>query len=108
MGRGGYGSHAETRRRRRRSTTWYLAEGSTSGDFALFYLLQNPNPTATTVTVRYLLPFGQAPIDRTYTLAADSRTTIPVDDQGAELASDRRLRGDHRARSRSSSSARCT
>ena len=41
------GTPAATAPTRRRAveapaTTWYLAEGSTSGDFALFYLLQNP------------------------------------------------------------------
>ncbi len=82
----GYGSHAESSVAAP-STTWYLAEGSTSGDFALFYLLQNPNPTATTATVRFLRPFGQPPIDRAYVLAAHSRTTIAVDAQGPELAS---------------------
>ena len=46
------------------SITWYLAEGSTSGDFSLFYLLQNPNPAPTTATIRYLLPFGQPPVER--------------------------------------------
>ncbi len=82
----GYGSHAETGVPSP-ATTWYLAEGSTSTDFALFYLLQNPNPTATTATVRYLLPGGQPPIELTYPLAPNSRTTIPVDDQGPALAS---------------------
>jgi uncharacterized repeat protein (TIGR03803 family) len=82
----GYGSHLETGVRAP-STTWYLAEGSTSGPFALFYLLQNPQPAPVVATVRYLRPFGQAPIDRTYTLPPNSRTTIVVDDQGAELAS---------------------
>ncbi len=82
----GYGSHAETGVPSP-ATTWYLAEGSTSGDFALFYLIQNPNSASTTATVRYLRPFGQPPIERSYTLAGNSRTTIPVDAQGAELAS---------------------
>jgi hypothetical protein len=82
----GYGSHAESGVASP-ATTWYLAEGSTSGDFALFYLLQNPNPTATTATVRYLRPLGQPPIERQYSLAPNSRTTIPVDDEGPELAS---------------------
>ena len=41
----GYGAHAETAIEAP-STTWYLAEGSTSGDFALFYLLQNPGGAA--------------------------------------------------------------
>jgi uncharacterized repeat protein (TIGR01451 family) len=82
---GGFGSHAETAIDAP-STTWYLAEGSTSGDFALFYLLQNPGDSPVTATVRYLRPFGQPPIERTYALPPRSRTTIPVDDQGPDLA----------------------
>jgi hypothetical protein len=82
----GYGSHAESSVAAP-ATTWYLAEGSTSGDFALFYLLQNPNATGTTATIRYLRPGGQPPIERQYSLAANSRTTIPVDAEGPELAS---------------------
>jgi uncharacterized repeat protein (TIGR03803 family) len=82
----GYGSHIETGIAAP-SATWYFAEGSTSGDFSLFYLLQNPQTTAVTATVRYLRPFGQAPIDKTYTLPPASRTTIVVDAQGSELAS---------------------
>jgi hypothetical protein len=82
----GYGSHAESSVAAP-STTWYLAEGSTSADFALFYLLQNPNAAATTATIRFLRPGGQPPIDRAYALAPNSRTTIPVDAQGPELAS---------------------
>jgi hypothetical protein len=82
----GYGSHAE-RAVEAPSTVWYLAEGSTSGDFALFYLLQNPQAHAVDVVVRYLLPFGQAPIERTYSLRPNSRTTIPVDALGPPLDS---------------------
>ncbi len=55
----GYGSHAETALTSP-STTWYLAEGSTSGEFNLFSLLQNPNGIAVQATVRYLLPSGHA------------------------------------------------
>ena len=47
----GYGSHLETGVTAP-STTWYLAEGSTSGPFALFYLMHretgwklSPEPT---------------------------------------------------------------
>jgi hypothetical protein len=82
----GYGSHAETGVEAT-SSTWYLAEGSTSGDFALFYLLQNAGDAAVTATVRYLRPFAQAPLTRTYTLPPRSRTTIPVDGEAPELAS---------------------
>ena len=45
--------------------------------FQLFYLLQNPQTTPTTATVRFLLPSG-APLVRTYDLPAGSRTTIYV------------------------------
>jgi YVTN family beta-propeller protein len=82
----GYGSHAETALRSP-STTWYLAEGSTSSDFNLFYLLQNPNAAAVQASVRYLLPFNQPPVEKSYTLPANSRTTIYVDAEGAALAS---------------------
>ncbi len=82
----GYGSHIETGVIAP-ATTWYLAEGSTSGEFSLFYLLQNPQSTAVTATVRYLRPLGLPPIDRTYTLPPNSRTTIVVDGEGPELAS---------------------
>jgi uncharacterized repeat protein (TIGR03803 family) len=82
---GRYGSHTETAVLAP-ATTWYLAEGSTSGDFALFYLLQNPNPFPVQTTVRYLRPSG-TPIDRPMTLPASSRTTIAVDAAGPELAS---------------------
>ncbi len=82
----GYGSHAETALTSP-STTWYLAEGSTSGEFNLFYLLQNPNGIAVQATVRYLLPSGQPPVEKTYTLLPNSRTTIYVDAEGPALAS---------------------
>ena len=51
----GYGSHAETSIAAP-STTWFLAEGATHGSFDLFYLIQNPGPTAASVTIRYLRP----------------------------------------------------
>lgn len=71
-----YGSHAETSSRSP-GTAWFLAEGSTVLGFQLFYLLQNPQATPTTATIRYLLPSG-APIVRTYELPAQSRTTVYV------------------------------
>ncbi|HTV01060.1 MAG TPA: hypothetical protein VMF13_10995 [Luteitalea sp.] len=71
-----YGAHAETSAAAP-STTWYLAEGSTQGDFELFYLLQNPAATATTVRVRYLRPTAP-PLEKHYLLAPRSRRTIWV------------------------------
>jgi hypothetical protein len=74
----GYGSSAETAVDAA-ATTWYLAEGSTSGDFALFYLLQNPGAVAASASVRFLRPAPQAPITKTYSIAPHARLTIPVD-----------------------------
>jgi WD40-like Beta Propeller Repeat len=71
-----YGSHAETASAAP-GTSWLLAEGSTILGFQLFYLLQNPQATPTTATIRYLLPSG-APVVRTYDLPAQSRSTIYV------------------------------
>ena len=65
---------------------WYFAEGSTGGPFDLFYLLQNPNDTATDVRIRYLRPAGLEPIARVYTIPARSRYTVWVDTEDAALA----------------------
>jgi hypothetical protein len=60
------------------STTWYFAEGSTLGDFQLFYLLVNPSQTTdATVTTTYLLLNGSTVV-RTVTVPAHSRVTIAV------------------------------
>jgi hypothetical protein len=85
-GASSYGSHIETAVAAP-ATTWFFAEGSTSGPFALFYLLQNPQSTSVAATVRYLRPFGLPPIEKVYTLLPFSRTTIVVDGEGADLAS---------------------
>ena len=80
----GYGSHAETSLPEP-LTTWYFAEGSTTGSFNLFYLLQNPGATAADVEVRYLRPAPAAPIVKRYTVAPASRRTIYVNQEDAAL-----------------------
>jgi hypothetical protein len=75
---GGYGAHAETALPAT-SPDWFLAEGSTSADFSLFYLLQNPWPDQVTATIRFLLPGGAPPIEKSYWLVPFSRLTVPVD-----------------------------
>ena len=76
----GYGAHAETAISAP-STRWFLAEGATHSGLELFYLFQNPSLTqASTVRVRYLLPSG-APLERTYTIAPNSRQNIWVDEE---------------------------
>ena len=78
--RSGYGSHAETSIAGA-STTWFLAEGATGTMFDLFYLFQNPGATDATVTVRYLRPGGLPPLTKDYTVRANRRVTIPVDNE---------------------------
>lgn len=75
----GYGGHAETAVTAP-SPIWYLAEGATHNGFELFYLLQNPAATPTTVRVRYLRPSG-APLDKEYILPPASRTNIWVNSE---------------------------
>jgi hypothetical protein len=81
----GYGSHAETGTSSP-ALEWYFAEGATHGDFDLFYLLQNPNATAAEVEITYLRPAPAAPIVHTYSVAANSRRTIYVDQADPALA----------------------
>ncbi len=75
----GYGSHAETSVQAPGSV-WYLAEGATINGFDLYYLIQNPNTDSLNdeITVTYLLPGGQAPIVRTYSMPGKSRMNIYV------------------------------
>jgi len=82
----GYGSHRETAVLAP-STTWFFAEGTTTADSSLFYLLQNPKPTAVSATVRYLRALSLPPIEKTYVLPPHSRTTIPVDTEDPGLVS---------------------
>lgn len=83
---GGYGSATETAILAP-SAIWHLAEGSTAGDFNLFYLLENPGDTPVSATIRYLLPPGQTPVEKTYELAPHTRRTVYVDTEGPALAS---------------------
>jgi hypothetical protein len=73
------------------ATTWYLAEGSTSDPFTLFYLVLNPNPSPATVTVTYLRPAPAAPLEKVYVVAPTSRFNIAVDDETFPDASGERL-----------------
>jgi uncharacterized repeat protein (TIGR01451 family) len=81
----GYGSHAETSIAEPR-TSWYLAEGATTGGFQLFYLLQNPADEAAEVAVTYLLPEPARPFTKTYTVQPRSRFNIWVNIDDPRLA----------------------
>jgi hypothetical protein len=80
----GYGSHTETSIAAPR-TLWYLAEGATTGDFDLFYLLHNPGTQTARVSVKYLLPAPQPPLVKEYDVAGQSRLTIWVDQEHPSL-----------------------
>jgi len=75
-----YGAHAE-HAQASPSLTWYVAEGATHDGFALFYLLQNPNPSAISVTVTYLRAAPAPALAKTYIVPARSRVNIWVNDE---------------------------
>jgi hypothetical protein len=58
------------------STSWYFAEGNTSG-FDEFILLANENNMPAAVTLRYLLESAD-PVTRTLMMPPQSRTTVNV------------------------------
>jgi hypothetical protein len=62
------------------SKTWYFAEGYTGSSFTEFLTLENPNASSNTATVQYFLGSG-APLTKQYTLAANSRTTLVVNQE---------------------------
>ena len=73
--------------------TWYLAEGATSDFFSTFILLVNANNSATNVTVSLLKDDGTR-TDLPYTLGANSRKTVFVNDGGTfQYRGDGQFRG---------------
>ena len=89
------------------SANWFLAEGATGAFFDTFVLVANPNPTPTDVAMTFLTDQGQS-IVRNYTVAANARLTVNMEDR-EPAARQRRRVDDHLGHaSRSSSSARCT
>lgn len=85
----GYGSHAETATEAPR-TTWYFAEGATTGGFNTFYLLLNPGTSDASVTITYLRA-GAGPRTKTYVVRPGARETVWVNKEqwadGDSLAS---------------------
>jgi hypothetical protein len=62
------------------SKTFYLAEGYTGPGFDSYVLLLNPNATAATANVRFMLNGGKF-VDAQYAVPARSRFTIPLNKQ---------------------------
>lgn len=65
--------------------SWFLAEGATGPYFDEYVLVGNPNDTAVTLSIRYLLADGTT-IDQEATVEARARLTINVETQDARLA----------------------
>ena len=65
--------------------SWFLAEGATGPFFDLFLLFANPGASDAVLEARYLKPDGST-VTRSYTVAAQSRSTVWVDLDGPELA----------------------
>ncbi|MHB8895001.1 MAG: hypothetical protein ACYC99_07480 [Candidatus Geothermincolia bacterium] len=61
------------------ATDYYLAEGTTGFGFTTYVLVQNPNPTATDVTVTYMTTTGPE-TQPVFTMPGNSRKTIRVND----------------------------
>ena len=61
------------------ATSYYLAEGTTNHGFTTYVLVQNPNPSATEVTLTYMTTNGPVP-QPPFTMDSDSRKTIKVND----------------------------
>jgi hypothetical protein len=59
------------------ATSWLLPEGSTAAPFQTFVLLQNPNDSAATARVVYMLDSGRT-VTQEYGIAPRARYTIPV------------------------------
>jgi hypothetical protein len=57
--------------------TWYLPEGSSAWGFECWLLIQNPNASAATCTVTYMIE-GASPVVTTHTIPANSRQTFSM------------------------------
>ena len=67
------------------SRAWFLAEGATGSFFETFVLIANPNPTPTDVVLRFLTDQGQSVV-RNYTVAANARLTVDMENESPLLA----------------------
>ena len=75
---GGGTSNAQTFTVNSASSTWYLAEGTTAWGFETYISIMNPNSSAVTANVTYMLT-GAATRTETVPLPANSQTTLTED-----------------------------
>lgn len=60
---------------------WYMTEGAAAGTFETWILVSNPQPTATTVDIKYLTPIGEIQGPRE-AIPARSRRSYNIADSG--------------------------
>jgi hypothetical protein len=79
------------------STTWFFAEGTTRANFNEWLCLQNPENSDAHATITYY-PAAGSPIKKTWTIAANSRLTVNVNndaginqDISAKVSSDKAI-----------------
>ncbi len=76
-----------------RSTDFFLAEGTTDWGFVTYVLIENPNDTEAEVTVTYMTEDGPVP-QAPFTMPAESRETIRVNDVIADVDLSTRVHAD--------------
>jgi hypothetical protein len=81
----GYGSHASAGVAAP-ATTWYFAEGATVGGLQTFLLLQNPGAVDGVAEIEFLMADGTQ-TTRSFPVAAGTRQTVWVNQEGGPLAS---------------------
>ncbi len=69
---------------------WYFAEGATGPFFDMFILLANPSALPASVKIEYLLSTGEV-LAKTYSVPANGRKTVYVDDEEVPGVSGRPL-----------------
>ncbi|MBN2027346.1 MAG: hypothetical protein JW854_11365, partial [Actinobacteria bacterium] len=62
------------------TSTWYLAEGYTGGEFDTWVLVQNPNAEDANVTLTFQLPPGSSAEPYSFILPAGTRRSIHLDE----------------------------
>ena len=78
---GGHESAGETSP----ATDWFLAEGATGTFFTTFVLMANPNTAPADLDITYF-PASGVPVQKTATLAGNSRLTLNIATEDATLA----------------------
>ncbi len=64
---------------------WFFAEGATGSFYDMWLSIANPSPAAATIQADFRIPSGEI-VSRLYTVPANARTAVMVDDVDPRLA----------------------